>query len=200
MKTIIALLVLCSIFFSCSKSTEILPAEIVKSETPEDSVLYNIATGEHYSDKSVIRPVSLEGQLFKVIFDSSAIYTTVDPLNQFDVNKLYGFIEGFDPHVNSARIGWSYNNNRLRLYAYVYSNAQRLIREITPVQIGEKITCSIKIQHNKYIFSVNGIIAEMERTPNTTIAQGYQLFPYFGGDETAPHSIRINIRELPFEK
>jgi hypothetical protein len=33
----------------------------------------------------------------------------------------------------------------------------------------------------------------MATTPK---GQGYQLYPYFGGDETAPHDINIWIKNL----
>jgi len=36
----------------------------------------------------------------------------------------------------------------------------------------------------------------MPRESTTTMAEGYQLYPYFGGDETAPHDIFIWIEKL----
>jgi hypothetical protein len=36
----------------------------------------------------------------------------------------------------------------------------------------------------------------MTRESKTEKAEGYKLFPYFGGDETAPHNISIWIKEL----
>lgn len=157
---------------------------------------YNIAAGEHYCDKTTIKPVTISEMLFKVKFDSSAIYTTSDPLNQYDINKLYGFTEGQDPHVNSARIGWAYNQGKLRLYAYAYNNQQRLSQEISIVNIGETINCAIKFDSLNYIFIVKDRQIKLSRALAGGTVQGYQLFPYFGGDEVAPHLIRIYIKNM----
>ena len=58
-----------------------------------------------------------------------------------------------------------------------------LMREITPVQPGVEINCSLKVAGEKYIFSVDDITVEMGRTSTTTKGSGYKLYPYFGGDE-----------------
>jgi hypothetical protein len=132
--------------------------------------------------------------VFTARFNSSAIYTTIDPVNQYDINKLWGFSEGFNHQYNSARIGWSYNTSALRLYAYVYNKGVRYSKEITSVSLNTDISCSIKLSGNTYIFSVNGVVVTMPRALSTTKASGYQLYPYFGGDETAPQDITIDLR------
>ena len=180
----------------CTKEQTIainLPATL---QAEEIFTQYNIAAGEHYCDKTAIKPISISQMLFKVKFDSSAIYTTLDPLNQYDINKLYGFTEGQDPHVNSARIGWAYNDGKLRLYAYAYKNQQRLSQEIGPVNIGETINCAIKFDSLNYVFIVKDKQVKLSRGLAGITAQGYQLFPYFGGDEVAPQPIRIFIKDM----
>ena len=169
--------------------TPVAPAE-------ETFIQYNIAAGEHYCDKTSIKPLHISEMLFKVKFDSSAIYTNLDPINQYDINKLYGFTEGQDPHVNSARIGWAYNDGKLRLYAYAYNNQQRLSREISTINIGETINCTIKLDSFNYVFTVNEKQVKLSRAQAGLTAQGYQLFPYFGGDEVAPHHIRILVKDM----
>ena len=131
-----------------------------------------------------------------VKFDKSAIYQTVVRENQYDINKLWGFTEGINNQYNSARIGWSWNQDALRLYGYVYANGVRHYQEITSVTIGSDITCSIKLADNTYLFTVNGISISLPRGPSSTQASGYQQYPYFGGDETAPHLITIMIYPL----
>lgn len=181
---------------SCKKE-QTLTANSPVDATPEEIfIVYNIATGEHYCDKSIVKPVTVSAMLFKVKFDSSAIYTSMDPVNQYDINKLYGFTEGQDVHVNSARIGWGYNNGKLRLYAYAYNNQQRLSQEISAVNIGETINCAIKVDSLNYVFTVNERQVKLNRSQAGVTAQGYQLFPYFGGDEVAPHPIRIHIKDM----
>ena len=188
MKRLLPLLLL---FCGCQKiaTTHEIPA-------PGDSyILYNIPAGAHYCDKNNFKQVSLTEMSFKVKFDSSAIYTTVDPANQYDINKLYGFSDDSDHHQNSARIGWSWNDHALRLYAYIYSNGIRDSRELSIINIGEEVDCRIKVSGNSYIFSMKNISIAMPRTSTNAVASGYQLYPYFGGDEAAPHDVRIFICE-----
>jgi hypothetical protein len=192
------LLMIAAFLCSCEKASPTI--EDVPVSTPVTVtafVQYNISRGGHYSDKNAITAVSLSEMNFKVRFDSSAIYQTNDPLNQYDINKLYGFSEGYDHHQNSARIGWSWNDGALRLYAYTYKHAVRDSKEITTVSIGNEINCSIKISGADYFFRVGNDSLSMPRAFNTPVASGFKLFPYFGGDETAPKDIRIFLQELP---
>ncbi|MEO5984416.1 MAG: hypothetical protein ABIP80_02860 [Ferruginibacter sp.] len=181
----------------CSKTSpstaSLTVAEITITEKYDQ---YNISRGNHYCDESTIKAINFSEQVFNVKFDSTAIYKTIVPLNQYDVNKLYGFSEGMDPHVNSARIGWAYLDDTLRLYAYSYKEGVRETQEISPVLIGNVINCSIKLENKSYIFSVNGKKVRLDRSSDVPIATGYQLYPYFGGLESAPHKISIFIKEL----
>ncbi len=133
---------------------------------------------------------------FAVKFDNSAIYQTTLPDNQYDINKLWGFSEGFDHQYNSARIGWGWSDGALRLYAYSYNRGVRQSQEISIVPIGSEINCSIKLSGSTYLFTVNGVTVTQPRGTSNSTASGYQLYPYFGGDETAPHTITILLRSL----
>lgn len=157
---------------------------------------FTIQQGEHYCDQNSLRSVRTSEMKFMAKFDNSAIYQTVIPENQYDINKLWGFSEGFNNQYNSARIGWSWNNDALRLYGYVYANGVRHMQEISPVAIGTDVSCSIKLAGNTYLFTVNGVSISLPRGPSATQASGYQQYPYFGGDETAPHLITIMIKSL----
>ena len=159
-------------------------------------ILYTIAQGQHSSDKSVLKSVRVSSMNFIAKFDNSAIYQSVNPENQYDINKLYGFSEGFNHQYNSARIGWAYNDGALRLYAYAYNNGVRASQEITTVSIGTDISCSISVSGNLYLFTVNNSTVSLSRANSTATASGYRLYPYFGGDEVAPHNIRIQIKNL----
>ncbi len=154
---------------------------------------YSISVGEHYCDKTTIKAFAGTHINFNVKFDSTAIYKTIDPINQYDINKLYGFSEGIDNHLNSARIGWSWNKNALRLYAYVYADGIRNFKEISTVAIGAVICITISISEKEYIFSVGGKKLSLPRALDETTVSGYWQYPYFGGDETAPHNTYIYI-------
>jgi hypothetical protein len=163
---------------------------------PSSYTTYTIRQGQHYCDQNSIKSVRTSEMKFMVKFDNSAIYQTVIPENQYDINKLWGFTEGINNQYNSARIGWSWNNDALRLYGYVYANGIRYSQEITSVVIGSDITCSIKLAGSTYLFTVNGVSISLPRGPSTSQASGYQQYPYFGGDEVAPHLITILIKSI----
>ncbi len=165
-------------------------------QTVSVTTKYTIRAGQHYCDQNTFKSVKVSQMNFTAKFDNSAIYTTIDPVNQYDINKLYGFSEGFSHEYNSARIGWAYNDGALRLYGYVYNKGVRLSTEITTVNIGVENNCSIKLSGYNYIFTVNGVSKTLSRANSTSTASGYQLYPYFGGDEVAPQNINIYITNL----
>ena len=182
----------------CKKETAEVPA--TSPNTPPANtpayIKYSISKGAHYCDKTTIKTFTGDHISFNVIFDSTAIYSIEESGNQHDINKLYGFTEGFDNHVNSARIGWRWNNNALRLYAYGYAAGKRSFEEISSVAIGATITVTIGISADKYLFSVDGKKATLPRASTDSIVSGYWQYPYFGGDEVAPHDISIYILDL----
>jgi hypothetical protein len=200
-KNIIAVLIAVAGLTSCQKNVQ----EIISSATSKtdqvikksEFVKYTIPKGDQYCDKSSYAPVKLQQLSFIVKFDSSAIYQTVSKNNQSDINKLYGFSDNNDAHHEySARFGWRWSNNALRLFGYIYNKGVMSFKELGTVDIGSENTCSIKVSDNQYIFSLNGNETTMPRESTTTQAEGYRLYPYFGGDEVAPHDISIWIEEL----
>lgn len=175
---------------SCSKTELEIPPPVENAFK-----VYNIPKGEHYCKESTFSNLTASEIEFTVQFDSSAIYSTTDPNNQYDINKLWGFTEGIDNHLNSARIGWSFNENQLRLYGYSYADGNRNSIEISVIDINQPINCSIKVADGVYIFTVNGITKFLPRAVVGKFAVGYKQYPYFGGDETAPHDVTIRIKE-----
>lgn len=166
-------------------------------------IQHSIFAGNHYSDKNDIRKANATILAFKVKFDSTAIYTTVDPVNQTDINKLFGFSDNNAAHHQySARFGWRWSENALRLFGYTYNAGRRSFKELGTVRPGVENECSISVYENNYIFSLNGSKTSMPRESKTEEIAGYQLYPYFGGDEVAPHDIFIWIKEFapPEEK
>jgi hypothetical protein len=156
---------------------------------------YTIQQGSHSCDQSTFASVSGVTMSFIAKFDSSCIYTSIDPVNQWDINKLWGFNEGLFSTANSARVGWNWRDGALRLRPYTHVNG---IASIDPpeviVPIGAEIPCSITVQGSAYIFVINGTTITMPRGISSSKFSGYQLYPYFGGDEVAPHLITILIK------
>ncbi|MBC7867414.1 MAG: hypothetical protein H7X88_07760 [Gloeobacteraceae cyanobacterium ES-bin-316] len=182
----------------CKKDAAISVPGIPPAETipGEFFTKYSIFKGAHYCDKTSIKAFEGDQVNFKIKFDSTAIYQTIDPANQLDINKLIGFSEGSNNHINSARLGWSWNEGALRLYGYVYANGVRISREIAVVDIGTTIRVGIRISGKEYIFSVNEKKLVLPRGLETESVSGYWQFPYFGGDEVAPHDMYIKLLHL----
>lgn len=158
---------------------------------------YIIRQGQHYADGTTgYKPVSGTGMHFQVKFDSSCVYTTVDPVNQGDINKLYGFSDCETLHQeNSARVGWLWNGTAIELHAYCYKNSVRSSKLLGTIKLGETKSVGIDLSGEKYVFTYEGKQTEMSRNCSGSKFNGYQLYPYFGGDETAPHQMKIYIRE-----
>ena len=116
--------------------------------------------------------------------------------NQFDINKLYGFADcGTMHHENSARFGWRWNGKAIEIHAYWYRDSLRQHKYMDSVSIGQKSELSIKVLPQQYHFEMNSKSITVPRYCEDTVIEGYQLHPYFGGDEAAPHDITIHIKE-----
>lgn len=192
MKNPIQLAVACLLLIFCSCSKQDLSQNL---STPGFKQ-FVIPKGQHYTTDNPLKSIETTSLKFVVKFDSSAIYTTANPENQYDINKLYGFSDnGAQLHLYSARFGWRWSDGALRLFAYTYNNGVRNEKEIGPVPIGAEIQCSITVAGEVYEFAVNDKMVTMPRQSTTPNAKGYQLYPYFGGDEVAPHDVRIWIKE-----
>jgi hypothetical protein len=203
MKNPILCLAACLLLLSsCQKTAEAIiekEANATNSTTTVDGFTkYTIPKGAHYAAGNAYKTVEATALKFVVKFDSSAIYQSVTEENQFDINKLYGFSDNKAAHHSfSARFGWSWTAGALRLYGYVYNGGKVSSKEIAVVPIGQEIVCAIQVTATTYQFLVNGdMVASLERKAETPKAQGYLLYPYFGGDEVAPHDVNIWIKNL----
>jgi len=167
-----------------------------KKKKNKDFIQYVIPEGEHYADKH--RKIETTNYRFQVHFDKSAFYQ-LPPQDQHDINKLTGFSDNKSHHQRfSARFGWRYSDDELRLFAYVYNDGLWVEEEISIIQINETYTCGIFVDKDQYIFYIEELEKDvaMPRAATTPKGQGYRLYPYFGGNNVAPHDIRIWIKYL----
>jgi len=157
-----------------------------------------IPQGANYCQDNEYRAFRAPQLSFAAIFDSSAIYTTTNPANQADINKLYGVSDGNTHHQqNSARFGWNWNGNEIQVHAYCYAGGVRSNKLLGSAEIGKTYHYSITADSGRYIFQFEDKIDYMTRVIRDTVLNGYSLYPYFGGDEPAPHAIRIYIQDKP---
>ncbi|WP_246853682.1 hypothetical protein [Rufibacter aurantiacus] len=171
--------------------------DAVKPQNPEveEGTTYVINPGGHETTNP-LKLVTANSMKFEVAFDSTAIYSTKNPNNQADINKLYGMSDcGTFHHENSARFGWRWYKNKLELHAYSYKGGKNTSTFITAIDLKKTYTCELTLTDTKYIYKVGDKTVEHERAC-TGEGKGYQLYPYFGGDETAPHEIKIKIKVL----
>jgi hypothetical protein len=157
---------------------------------------YVIEEGKHSSTTKATL-VSGSSMFFEAIFDESAIYETVDASNQADINKLMGFSDCTSHHhSNSARFGWRWYDDELQIHAYTYANGTRSYELLGSVEVDTIDSYRIEIDADRYLFTFDGTTTEMDRGCSSSSSIKYQLYPYFGGDETAPHDITIQVEEL----
>lgn len=198
MKIIISLSGLFLVLFSCTKENDALrKGSPATPKITTQFTKYTIRQGHNSSDGNTFLPASYSELKFIAKFDSTAIYSNLLDYNQLDINKLCGFSDNNSGHQQySARFGWRWSDNALRLFGYAYNNGIRDSKELGTVIIGSEINCSIKVTAKHYVFSLNGSTDSLPRASTSVKASGYKLYPYFGGDEPAPHNIYIWIKEL----
>lgn len=192
-----AIVIVCAgfFFYSCEKDAVVTaPAENPLLDTKRTE--YLIKQGNHFCEQNgpelMIDPVIRA----TVTFDSSAVYNSQDAVNQDDVNKLIGFSDCNTNHQeNSARLGWSWNGKKIAVYAYAYSNKTRIIKTLGTVDVNQSFPCSVTAGAGYYYFKVNNHTDSIARLCTGQSGYRYKLFPYFGGDEVAPHDVRIVIVE-----
>ena len=143
------------LFSSCEKQKLFIStSNEIKHITSDSFITYTIKQGQQYCDSNPFVEVNYAELKFAVKFDSSAIYTTVNPSNQNDINKLYGFSDNNSAHhLFSARFGWRWSDKALRLFGYIYNDGNRISKELGTIEIGSENNCSIKVIGNHYIFS-----------------------------------------------
>lgn len=160
-------------------------------------ITYVIPAGTHSSGQSAYKPLTVHGLKFNAVFDSSAVYRTSAGANQGDINKLYGMSDCNSPHhENSARFGWRWFEGSLEIWAYAYVDGKRKMSRIGEVSLNKVSNYELTFTDSSYHFRVDTSVADLPRHCNEK-ATGYKLYPWFGGDETAPHDIRIKIEDLP---
>ena len=131
---------------------------------------------------------------FDVIFDSSAIYTTSDPINQYDVNKLYGISDcGCNHQYNSIRLGWRWLNDSLEILWFKHMHGTFTFEKIKTINLNQSYSYNITMDGDTYTICVDGVCDTTKRGCDENYRH-YYLYPYFGGDEKSPHDIIIRIK------
>jgi hypothetical protein len=158
---------------------------------------YIIQKGDHYSTPRKIEIFRGKELKFKAQFVGQADYDFGD-IDQYDVNKLYGTSDCGGTHQeNSARFGWRWLNGKLEILAYTHINGGFDFKLIGEAKINQVINLGISISNDnsQYIFEMNGKTVTMARGCRESIMSGYKLFPYFGGNKSAPRDFHIQLED-----
>ena len=174
------------LFVSCAKETDELGFRT-----------YIIPEGEHSSGTFINHPDNSR-IIFDFILDESAIYYSEVPENQHDVNKIYGMSDFGKLHQKySIRLGWRYIDGEIELCWLRHEDGRHSSETIRTIEPNEIYNASINITTFYYVITINGDTTTVRRRPEGYwgLVRRYYLYPYFGGNEYAPHDITIKIRE-----
>lgn len=169
------------------------------NETPtvddEGYEVFTIRAGQH---SSITRNEAFTGSGINatVVFDESAIYTLEVTSDQADINKLLGFSDCTQHHQSeSARIGWRWYEDELQILAYAYLEGQLHFELMGSVPLDTEIDLMIRANGTSYDFSGTGLQSvSLARTSDCEPGENYWLWPYFGGDQVAPHDVTIRLK------
>ena len=160
---------------------------------------YIIKQGRHYASGWLGRLLNIHCNLESIYidgkFDESCWYEPRNNDDKTDLNKLFGLGFGLSHHKNSVRFGWRPNfreKGKIDIYAYVYdkSSDEHISKYINSVLCDDQFLLIIKLRCDDYLLTVNNKSVEIyncEQDP----CWGFYLYPYFGGNNTAPHDMTI---------
>ena len=155
---------------------------------------YTIYKGDHGSGLRFNPVIGDASVSFQFSFTENHKYLSEipDDINKLDVNKLYG-LTSTDIHLNSCRIGWrELENGNFEVLGYWYFDSKDFYFEhLYEAKIGELLYLAVS-NYGNYHFSCN---SEELIIPAREFNETHRAFPYFGGDNTAPHEMYFSIIE-----
>lgn len=141
---------------------------------------------------------------FKIKFETNCLYY-FNNIDDWDINKLCGISTSYSHHVQSARIGWRCRDGEnIEILAYCYNNKERIGGTsidyvLGVVKPGELFECSIVVEKNKFILNMKmkNYFKEfsLDKDDNSWCVK-YFLYPYFGGNNPAPHNMNIWLKRF----
>ena len=124
--------------------------------------IFKIKKGNHRSVNK-IKTINRDNIHFELLMTNSCKYETLNPMNQWDVNKIFGFSDGGGHKKNSARIGWRFVNNQIQLMGYTHYNGDFYFKKIRVVNPGNYYDCRINCLNDSYEFIVESDTIYMDR-------------------------------------
>ena len=138
---------------------------------------------------------------FQAQFQNDVPYTTSSPGDQTDWNKLMGLTTN-RIHETSIRLGWAWNpkTSLVDLGFYGYVDGNRISQPLTSVPLMQWADVTIHMDNGGMSVTVNGNTKSVRQSldfsswiPTTSWVL---LTCYFGGNETAPHDIHVDVQDV----
>lgn len=154
---------------------------------------YTIKKGRHYSNHLPKLVYGMRNLSTSVKFHSDCWFPLSQP-DDYAINKLVGWSMGYH-HTSSIRCGWRPAGipGYIDLFFYTYCQGYRHDEYFTTIECDKEFLLFMLISSDGDItFSASGKSVTL-KGPCIGKKLGYLLFPYFGGKNTAPHDIHIDI-------
>ena len=138
---------------------------------------------------------------FDVCFNDNCIYDPFPLPDTEDINKLCGFSTTIFHHIQSGRVGWRCvdNSGEIELVTYTYNSGERTISDqqvlakVKP-NVWFVVTIEDHETHYEYILEYLGkIITNNDEKKYDWLPFKYLLYPYFGGNNAAPHDMTLFV-------
>lgn len=161
----------------------------------QKSMTFRIKKDKHTSTNRCIRFVK-GGQInFDIFVNPQWVYNENAPGFQSGWNKLIGISDGLNRHKNSVRIGWRSIGGKIFMCSYCYVNGERIISEMAEVPFGWN-SGSVIITDSAYKVLINNQVLEVTKSGSSAFL--LMMYPYFGGNSTAPHDMEFLFRINPW--
>jgi hypothetical protein len=84
----------------------------------------------------------------------------------------------------------------MEIYSYVYESGERKWKYLSHVELEEQCKMSITDQEESWVFTINqdwGSPIETTISKKCKFTWGIKLWPFFGGNNPAPHDMDIEM-------
>jgi hypothetical protein len=172
--------------------------------------VYEIKEGYHSSGFKFSPHFKRVSKKYEVVFSPQCLYPSFD--TERDFNKLFGWSCGILPryikgqlkpphHVNSVRVAWrSTDDGKIELALYTYKDGVRSINTlIRTLERGTVYQIGLTLEDGYVLLKVKnprGVTSSMYVLREFPTGVGYSLYPYFGGNNPAPHDMNIYLRNI----
>lgn len=154
---------------------------------------YNIKKGEHRSGNHFSLTLSTHVEAYVQLTETCNY--ELNSVDQLDINKIIGLSDAASHSDSSVRFGWRSVNNQLEIHAYIRYNGKHNSYFLGTVKPDEVFYTKIEIYPNEYRLKLRNQETRIGRESKYTGVR-YKLYPYFGGNQTAPHDMLIRIKHV----